>query len=805
MQYLLPHANHFIQQRDDFGYFTIERTTEGIYWSGGDNSLRRMTLHPDQRFAIEDTGIRHSSQRPALDKKGDLWFVTDADGIFRVPSRLLSESSRPSLADVDHYRASDGLSADDVIADFVDREGGIWFITSKGIDYFRRTPFNVLPMPKSMSGIGIAGLRDGDVLFSNYQPRSVPLIKLHDGILTPVPDSIGGVGCLYAESKDSLWIGYEGKIIHRTPTETTTIIPPRHEDPAIPDDIQAIMVDKTGGLWVSRSRESPFLYKDGTWTQPTAFVGHPMPAPLSMLAARDGSLWFGFPNRLVVLSQGIAYTFDEHSGLRTGSVAAFSEHGDHIWLAGSGGVQLVRHGSLYDLLLKEDGTLGGVSGVIETASGDLWLDESEGAVHITHEDVVRFLDHPDSHVAFTKYDTLDNFPGAPTSIRPLPSLVQSADGRLYFAGRGAVAWLDPAAPPLVVPPPGIRIDSVTVDDEFVSAEGVSTVRTRPRNIRFDFAAGTLLVPEKATVRYMLQGFDKEWISADSRRQVIYSNLPPGHFTFKAISVNSIGIASPTAAEVTLIVPPTFLQSDWFKLLCVVLAAGAVWLVFLLRGRHVTDQMTRRFAEQQSERDRIARDLHDSFFPAVQGLLLRFHTGTRKIESPPGLKNDLESTLDSADEVMDEGRKMISELRDTAPHQASLEKQLSRLGEELESSHGTPFSLRTVGEPRPLAKVALREASTIAKEAIRNAYSHARASHIEAQVRYSKQALEVVISDDGVGMPLSLTHVGKENHWGIPGMRERAKLIRSEIAIDSAEGRGTRITLRVPKRIAFEKP
>jgi len=212
-----------------------------------------------------------------------------------------------------------------------------------------------------------------------------------------------------------------------------------------------------------------------------------------------------------------------------------------------------------------------------------------------------------------------------------------------------------------------------------------------------------------------------------------------------------------------------------------------------------------------ERLRVARDLHDTLLQSFQGLLLRFQAVHSFL---PGRAADarqvLETALDDAAQAISEARDAVQDLRGSAVVTSSLAKALEALGEGMAQDRKAgdqdraAFSVEVEGTPENLHPILRDEIYRIAAEALRNAFHHARAGRIEVEIRYAAHRFRVLVRDDGIGIHANvLSHEGRPGHWGLRGMRERAKQIGGELEVWSEHAAGTEIELTVPASIAYQ--
>jgi signal transduction histidine kinase len=237
-----------------------------------------------------------------------------------------------------------------------------------------------------------------------------------------------------------------------------------------------------------------------------------------------------------------------------------------------------------------------------------------------------------------------------------------------------------------------------------------------------------------------------------------------------------------------------------------LVTASVITAMVSRVRKMTEaQLTLRFEERLAERTRIARELHDTLLQSFQGLMLHFQTVSDLL--PAGqAKEALEKALDRADQAIVEGRNAIQNLRSSTIVTNELARAIASLGEELGARPGNKssakLSVSIEGKPHELHPILRDDVYRIAREALQNALHHAHATKIEVEITYAGHLLRVRIRDDGTGIDEKVMAAGREGHWGLQGMRERAQQIGAQLEIWSQPGAGTEVDLRIPGSVAY---
>jgi signal transduction histidine kinase len=365
--------------------------------------------------------------------------------------------------------------------------------------------------------------------------------------------------------------------------------------------------------------------------------------------------------------------------------------------------------------------------------------------------------------------------------------------------------IDPAHIGLNTVAPPVHIERVVADRVRYSPQNDLRLPALTRDLQIDYTALSFAMPQKVHFRYRLEGHDDDWHDSGTRRQAFYSDLPPGSYTFRVTAANNDDIWSEIDAQLQLTIVPAFYQTGWFRALCVAAAAGVLCLMFALYTWQLKARMRGRMEERIIERERIARELHDTFLQGVQGLMLRFQAAMEKIPQSEPARELMSNALKRADDVLTEGRDRVSELRNSARGYDDLPRALQEKGTELVHIFGAAFYLTIEGTPCPLRPLIAEELERIGGEALNNAFRHSHAKRIDVQIQYSPDSLSLRVSDDGVGFEVGAWNESvQREHWGLRGMRERARKIRAQFEVTSGPGQGTAVKLHVRGSIAFER-
>jgi signal transduction histidine kinase len=557
-------------------------------------------------------------------------------------------------------------------------------------------------------------------------------------------------------------------------------------------------------MWVSVVRQGVFRFADGQWSAPDAVPREPA---IVITAQAEGPLWFGYPrNRIARLEGRAMQLFDSTYGLKVGNVTAIFAQGKQVWVGGELGFARFDSRRFVPVVSASGNPFTGISGIVGTNNGDLWLNAIGGIVHVPAREVERMIRDPRYRVRYDTFDSLDGVSGSPIQLRPLPSALETTDGRVWFVMSDGLVWIDPThlVRNALVPP--VTIWSISSGGKQYPNLGADLrLPVHTTSLQIDYTAGSLTIPERVHFRYKLEGSDHDWQDVGNRREALYTNLGPGRYTFRVIASNNDGIWNNTGASANFMITPAFYQTKWFYTLCALVCLGVLFVLHKLRVRQVGAQVRGRLEARLAERERIARELHDTLLQGVQGLIWRFQAVADRIPKHEPSRDLMEQALDRADQVLGERRDRVKDLRASGRGVADLPQALAAEGEQLALVHPTQFRASVEGAPRDLHPIVREEVWLIAREALCNAFRHAGARHIEAEVSYTEAALHVKIRDDGQGISADVLNVGgRSGHFGLLGMRERAAKIRAHLTIWSKPAAGTEVDLRVPADVAYRR-
>jgi len=447
---------------------------------------------------------------------------------------------------------------------------------------------------------------------------------------------------------------------------------------------------------------------------------------------------------------------------------------------------------------------------MEDDDQSVWLYMPCGLVRIAREELIAAVGDPTHRMQTTVFDRSDG-----VGLRALPALyrprvAKTADGKLWFLPGDGVSVFDPRHLSINSLPPPVHIEHVTADRKIYVAESDLRLPPLVRDLEIDYTALSFVAPEKNRFRVKLEGRDRDWQDVGNRRQAFYADLTPGTYRFRVAASNNSGVWNETGAFLDFSIAPAYYQTMSFRAASIVTVLALVWALYQFRCRQIARDFNLRLDERVNERTRIARELHDTLLQSFQGLMLRFQGARDLLPAHPAKAVEaLDGALDRADQAIVEGRDAIQNLRSSTAASNELAQAITTLAEELGHADGEKgvamFSISVEGSPRDLHPIVRDDIHRIAREALRNAFCHAQADRIEAEVTYATRELRLRIRDDGKGIAPKHLSAGRARHFGLASMRERAEQIGARFNLWSDVGAGTEVELRIPASVAYGLP
>ena len=769
-----------------------------------------------EAFPVPGAGTQFNPFGLLWDRDGGLWIGTRDRGLLHMHQGR-----------TDSFAQSDGLSGDHINSLFEDREGNIWVATVNGLDRFRDFAAATISVRQGLSNADVGSVlaardgsvwigtrdglnrwKDGQITVVHKRNRRSLTVAARHGVQviadSGLPDDY--VGSLQEDARGRIWVFSPGGVAY---FEDGRFIPVS----AIPGGyIHSVAEDRTGGLWVSYD-ESLLHWYQGSVVERIPWAGLGRKDKAWALAADpvQGGLWVGFWLGGVTYLKGglVRASYTTADGLGKGRVNSLHTDRDGtLWAATQGGLSRVKDGRVASLTSRNGLPCDAVDGVVEDDAHGFWLNMACGLVRIARPELDAWAADPERTIHVTVFDSSNGVMSHAFTSGSCPRFTTSRDGKLWFLPLDGVSFVDPHHLPLNKLPPPVHIEQIKADRKIYDISRGVRLPPLARDVKIDYTALSFVAPEKVHFRYRLEGQDPDWREVVNEREAQYSNLPPRHYRFRVMACNNSGIWNEAGDSLDFSVDPAYYQTTWFRVLCAAAFLALLWGLYRYRLHQIAREFSAQLEARTEERTRIARELHDTLLQSFQALMFHFQAVSDLLPAGEG-KEALGKVLDRADQAIIEGRDAIHNIRSSTTVTNELPQAITALGKELACAKdgekdSVTFRVSVEGPPRALHPIPRDDIYRIAREALRNAFRHAQASQIEAEITYGQDLLRLRIRDDGKGIDPKHLHAGRDGHWGLPGMRERAQQIGAQLEIWSEAGAGTEMELRVPGSIAYEK-
>jgi signal transduction histidine kinase/ligand-binding sensor domain-containing protein len=751
---------------------------------------------------------RFSARSLLRDRDGALWVGTADRGLVHLHQGRM-----------DVYDRSAGLSSDFIEGIFEDREGSIWAPTLDGVDRFHEIAAPTVSLKQGLSNATVKSVlaaRDGSVWLGTNDGIN----RWNNGRVT-VYRSAGGVSGLpddfiesfFQDDRDRIWIASRRGLAFFQDGHFTSVR-------SVPGEIHGIDGDGAGNVWLCQE-EKLYHLRDGRVVEqiPWYELGRSDFARGVIVDRAGGGLWLAFRDSGVSYFKDgkITHKYSVNDGLGWGTTREFQLGGDGaLWVSTEAGLSRLKDGYIATLNKKNGLPCDPVNWVTVDDSDFYWLHMGCGMVRIAGSEMKVWAREANKdagpQVHATVFDGSDGVRTHLNSTGYSPSVAKTADGKLWFLPWDGVSVIDPHHLPFNQLPPAVRIEQITANhtayDEIALAKGDLHLPARIRDLEIEYTALSLVAAEKVQFRYKLEGYDSEWQDVGTRRQAYYGNLPPRSYRFLVRACNNSGVWNEAGAFLDFDIAPAYYQSTWFRVSCAAAVLAVLGALYQLRLRQMRRQFNIRLEERVAERTRIARDFHDTLLQSFQGVLLKLAAVAYGISDNES-QEKLEGVIAQARQAMAEGRDAVQGLRSSTVMTNDLARTIGAIGEELAhdpaNGNNPEFRMQVQGESRDLPPLVRDEVYRLACEALRNAFRHARARRIEVGLRYDPRQLRLLVRDDGRGIDARVLDAGgAAGHYGLPGMRERARLAGGELVVRSHLDSGTEVELTIPASLAYSK-
>ena len=754
-------------------------------WVGTDAGLVRWDGSGITQRSIPAALARSSILALARDHDSNLWISTPT-GIARM------DAHGSAIQD------AVGSVPGEVHAIFEDREGNLWFGGTKGLMQLRDAPF------LAYSGVAAEG---GSVYVDAagrtwIGPSSGGLLWIRG----PEHRSIAGLGLerdeVYSISGGAgeLWLSRKlgGVTQLREQAGAFHARTYRAADGLAPGVVYAVHRAGDGTVWAGTLNGAISRIQAGRVTTFNRANGLSADAVNTIEETPDGVIWAGTAGGLEAFRNGTWRRYGGQDGLPPGGVNTLAVDTEGVlWIGASAGLFYWTGTQIESARHVPESLRGEIFGLAADNAGGLWAATDRSVVEISRR---RLLGQSDTQAAMREFGMADGLPST-RGIRRDHSVVKDPSGRIWLSLQGGVCVVNPSRT-AVLAPALVNVESVTVDGQPLGTGPAAHFLSNRRRVIFNFVGLSLAIPGRVRYRYLLEGYDHDWSQPTASREAEYTNLPPAGYTFRVMASNSEGLWNGAPASVRFEVSPMLWQTWWFRVIALGLLAAAIFAAVRYRIARVRAAMTLRFEERLAERTRIAQELHDTLLQGFISASMQVHVAADLLPEGAASRPLLTRALELMQQVIEEGRNAVRGLRASGAASVPLETALSHIEQEMGADAETDFRVVVEGQRRDLHPLLQDEVYRIGREALINAFRHARARRIEVELKYAPEGFHLFVRDDGAGIDQDILQTGRDGHWGLVGMRERAERIGAQLHVFSRPSAGTEIQLDVPSNIAF---
>jgi ligand-binding sensor domain-containing protein/signal transduction histidine kinase len=814
-----PHELSFYEDRHGI-FWILSASGNGLSVLDRQRGLVTRYLFGEDLPGLPLTGVIQMLE----DREGNLWVGTLSDGLLRFDrenARFIRYRNDPSNPD--------SLPENRITTLLEDHEGNIWVgLGATQPTFFtpRPTPFKSLPFDSGNRAN--LGEKFVDVIFEDDEGAlwigTTGALNRCDSTgrrctryAIPGQGIASDVLSITEDRSGTLWVGTSGQGLCRFDKTSGSCKMFRHAggDPASVsnDTIGDLLIDREGTLWIGTGdgldRFEPAtqrfaVYRDETSPNSATQMG-------SMVEDKDGNLWLGsggsgllrFDRKTQQLRAGVATVSNPYVN------AVYIDSANALWASTFNGLDRLDLSTGKTTRYAEESGLASskISCILEDANGDLWLSTNKG--------ISKFAPKAGTAQNFTVAD------GVPGDLTGYSACWKSKDGEMFFGGfAGATRFRpedvshDSYVPPVALTAFDLFGAPVSIApgsplERVIGFTNELILTHDQHSFSFQFSALGFRNPATNRYRYKLEGLDQSWHEVGSGQRVAsYTTLPAGAYRFRVQAATARGPWSEPGRSIDITIQPAWWSTWWFRGLIAMLLIAAAVALYLLRVHQISRQFLIRLEERVSERTRIARELHDSLLQGFQGLMFRLQAVRQLLPERPGdAAKFLDSAMQVGDQAIGEGRDAVQNLRSSTFEEGDLATVLGALGAELAvgmESQATPeYRVIVEGQPRELRPAVRDDIYRIAREAVRNAYQHANARHIETEVAFGDADLSIRVRDDGIGVDSTVLARGQRaGHWGLPGIRERSDSIGGRLNVWSEANAGTEVELRISAAIAY---
>ncbi len=752
---------------------TILQTSDGTMWTGTVSGLYRMNAR-GQFMPVRDINRTVRVLRQTSD--GTLWIGTIGDGMYTLAPGTTSP-----------VRFLNALANKAILNMLDDIEGNLWIATQTGLERLSRTSVSIVPVADASDSDFGSIFRDDD---GTIWMCSTHLERLRNGKFEPYqPVALKGITVrnLLRDRNGTLWAGTEGNGLLRLDAGVKRY---SGKNGLAGNYIRALLQTRDGSMWVGTDTGASRITPDRITN--VAFTGH-VPSVMALLEDRGGDIWLGGFAGLLRLHDGKPLQDELTNAVGRRIVWALHQSPDGtLWVGTNDGLFITHNFKVQHIRSTGGLPLGFIYQILEGVDGRIWLSGPGGVVSFLHSKLDQSGTEDISAIPLMFFDISRDFEPAELFNGIQPAGAITPEGDVWFpSSRGAI-HIQAGAATNSQPFP-LKIDAVVVDGTRMPSDNTIYMASGSSRLELDYSA--ILLASQDTVRYRvkLENFDKDWQEVSAGRTAYYTNLPPGHFTFRVAAFRIGDLDDAREVSLTIVKAGPFYERAWFVILCLLVSGALIYGVYRLR----LSRVRLRFQTVVEERSRVAREMHDT---VIQGCT----TISALLEASASMDG---TDQDSARELNQLARKQIEttilearqavwNLRNGTPIQDDIESAIEKIVQDANEEFGKRVTFMRFGEPFPIIAPVAHELLMVTREAVHNALVHGKPDTVRIQISFSEDRIVITTEDDGSGFDPVAAPRHSPGHFGLQGMYERMNRIGGDLVVDSSPAEGTVVTITV---------